>query len=99
MADVSALMDSAKKLRDALYDRLDDNISDRAFELLRFRHAQAVMEVRRTDLPAQSAKYDSVIDRLDQATGRVNASSTSDDELLPALAAAGDALDRMIQLP
>jgi hypothetical protein len=91
-------MDSAKALRDALYERLDDNISDRSFELLRFRHVQAVMEVRRTGLPASSRKYDPVIVKLDTASAAVGSASNGDSSIAAAAAKAGAALDMMIAL-
>lgn len=98
MASLTSLMNSAKALRDALYDRLDDNISDRSFELLRFRHVQAVMEVRRTVLPASSSKYDRVIGKLDAATTAVSSASNGDSPIAAAAAKAGEALDMMIAL-
>jgi hypothetical protein len=98
MASLTSLMDSARALRDALYERLDDNISDRSFELLRFRHTQAVMEVRRTDLPGSSGKFDAVIASLDAATTAVSSASNSDGPIAAAAATAGEALDMMIAL-
>jgi len=98
MANLTALMSSAKALRDALYERLDDNISDRSFELLRFRHVQAVMECRRTDLSAQSGRYDAVITKLDSATTAVADASNADGPIAAAAAKAGEALDMMMAL-
>lgn len=98
MASLTSLMDSAKALRDALYERLDDNISDRSFELLRFRHVQAVMEVRRTGLPASSGKFDPVIAKLDAAATAVSSASNSDGPIAAAATKAGEALDMMIAL-
>ena len=104
MARLGELMAGVQAVRDALHDRLDDNISDRAFNSLRVRHAQAVVQARREtadpSLKAESARYDPVITELTTAAATVaSAVETEEKAMLDASFAAGKALDKVERLP
>lgn len=100
MASLEALMESVRGLRDALHDRMDDNVSNRVFAELRLRHTQAVIQARREvegdAMSDPSDDYDGAIDALGAATGAVEAAEATDEgEMLSALRRAGQALDRV----
>lgn len=104
MATKSELFVSVRKLRDTLYDRLDDNVTNNVFSSLKLRHITALTQARReideTSLPDPSPLYDPVILQLDQASNAVQiATSTGQAEMLTALLRVSLALKSVKQLP
>ena len=104
MATSEALMAAVRTLRNALHERLDDPISNRAFAAIRLRHSQAVVQARREvegpPLPSPRAAYDAVIAALDASTLDVTTADAGNENAMVAAALkAGAALDRVEKLP